>query len=130
MSVVARWRGQCGIGPVGAWFSAFGGELRPVRLPGQPDVNGPGSFGINPQAGGMRIFKTPMAERDLDFFVHCSDTVYRPSFKRIRSTTNAGAALEQSSPSKPGRRDDCECGNFRLATAIAFSRFVNRCRRS
>jgi len=58
----------------GSVFRSAPAGLRPVKFAWSADVNGQG-FGINPKAGGMRIFKT-MGERDLDFFVHCGDTIY------------------------------------------------------
>ncbi|WP_394788487.1 alkaline phosphatase D family protein [Rhodoferax sp.] len=47
---------------------------RKIRFAWSADVGGQG-FGINPQQGGMPIFKA-LADADLDFFVHCGDTVY------------------------------------------------------
>lgn len=47
---------------------------RAIRFAWSADVNGQG-FGINPEFGGLRIFET-MRQRDLDFFVHCGDTIY------------------------------------------------------
>ena len=49
-------------------------SARPIRFAWSADVNGQG-FGINPAAGGLRMFET-MRQRDLDFFVHLGDTVY------------------------------------------------------
>lgn len=45
-----------------------------VRLIWSGDVAGQG-FGINPDVGGMRIFRT-MADRNPQFFIHSGDTVY------------------------------------------------------
>ncbi|HQX57933.1 MAG TPA: alkaline phosphatase D family protein [Burkholderiaceae bacterium] len=58
----------------GTSFRSAPASRRPVRFAWSADVNGQG-FGINPEAGGMRIFET-MRQRELDFFVHCGDTIY------------------------------------------------------
>ena len=55
-------------------FRSVPATARPVRFAWSADVNGQG-FGINPEAGGLRMFET-MRQRDLDFFVHLGDTVY------------------------------------------------------
>lgn len=55
-------------------FRSAPSARRPIRFAWSADVNGQG-FGINPELGGMRIFET-MRQRDLDFFVHCGDTIY------------------------------------------------------
>lgn len=47
---------------------------RMVRFAWSADVNGQG-FGIDPAAGGLRMFET-MRRRNLDFFVHLGDTIY------------------------------------------------------
>lgn len=58
----------------GSVFRSAPTDKRPVRFAWSADVNGQG-FGINPQAGGLKIFET-MRQRDLDFFLHLGDTVY------------------------------------------------------
>lgn len=58
----------------GTSFRSAPSGRRPVRFAWSADVCGQG-FGINPEAGGMKIFET-MRQRDLDFFVHLGDTVY------------------------------------------------------
>jgi len=55
-------------------FRSAPAGLRAVKFAWSADVNGQG-FGINPEFGGLRIFET-MRQRDLDFFVHCGDTIY------------------------------------------------------
>ncbi|RYX93568.1 MAG: alkaline phosphatase [Comamonadaceae bacterium] len=55
-------------------FRSMPKSARTVRFAWSADVNGQG-FGINPEAGGLRMFET-MRQRDLDFFVHLGDTVY------------------------------------------------------
>ncbi|GHA09614.1 alkaline phosphatase [Oceanisphaera arctica] len=46
----------------------------PVRFLWSGDTAGQG-FGINPEVGGMKIYRT-MAEQEPDFFVHSGDTIY------------------------------------------------------
>lgn len=58
----------------GSVFRSAPTASRTVRFAWSADVNGQG-FGINPQAGGLKIFET-MRQRDLDFFLHLGDTVY------------------------------------------------------
>lgn len=55
-------------------FRSAPATARLIRFAWSADVNGQG-FGINPGFGGLRIFET-MRKRDLDFFVHCGDTIY------------------------------------------------------
>ena len=47
---------------------------RTIRFAWSADVNGQG-FGINPEWGGLKMFET-IRQRQLDFFIHCGDTVY------------------------------------------------------
>jgi alkaline phosphatase D len=47
---------------------------RPFRFTWSGDVCGQG-FGINPRAGGMRLFKAMRAAKP-DLFVHCGDVIY------------------------------------------------------
>ncbi len=62
-----RWQRQ-------SVFRATPASLRTVRFAWSADVNGQG-FGINLEAGGLRMFET-LRQRDLDFFVHLGDTIY------------------------------------------------------
>ncbi|MGI5120253.1 alkaline phosphatase D family protein [Marinactinospora thermotolerans] len=55
-------------------FRTPGGEDEPIRFVWGGDVAGQG-WGINPDFGGMRIFRA-MAECDPDFFLHSGDTCY------------------------------------------------------
>jgi len=95
-------------------FRSAPAGLRAVKFAWSADVNGQG-FGINPQAGGMRIFKT-MCERELDFFVHCGDTIYadhplphRIDDERGRSWSN----IVSSSKTKVAETIAEYRGNFR-----------------
>jgi alkaline phosphatase D len=60
--------------PVTGSFRLPPGPDEPVRFLWSGDVVGQG-FGINPDAGGMRIFAA-MAARDPDFFLCSGDTIY------------------------------------------------------
>ncbi len=80
-------------------FRSAPSVARRIRFGWSADVNGQG-FGINRNAGGMRMFDT-MRQRDFDFFVHLGDTVYadHPLQPRIdegggRSWTNVVTAAK------------------------------------
>lgn len=60
--------------PVTGVFRTAPSAARDVRLIWSGDVVGQG-FGINPDIGGMRVFRT-MADRNPQFFIHSGDTVY------------------------------------------------------
>ncbi|ORB56750.1 alkaline phosphatase [Mycobacteroides saopaulense] len=60
--------------PVTGVFRTAPASARNVRLIWSGDVAGQG-FGINPDLGGMKIFRT-MADRNPQFFIHSGDTVY------------------------------------------------------
>ncbi|AMT72407.1 alkaline phosphatase D family protein [Mycobacteroides immunogenum] len=60
--------------PLTGVFRTAPAAARNVRLIWSGDVAGQG-FGINPDLGGMRVFRT-MADRNPDFFLHSGDTVY------------------------------------------------------
>jgi alkaline phosphatase D len=60
--------------PVSGNFVTAPADRRDVRFIWSGDTAGQG-FGINPDWGGMRIYRT-MHERHADFFVHCGDTIY------------------------------------------------------
>lgn len=55
-------------------FRTAPAEKGPIRLQWSGDVCGQG-WGINPDLGGMRIWRT-MADRNPDLFLHSGDTVY------------------------------------------------------
>lgn len=74
-------------------FRSAPDTARPIRFAWSADVNGQG-FGINPEWGGLKMFET-IRRRELDFFVHCGDTIYadhplqhRVDDERGRSWTN------------------------------------------
>jgi alkaline phosphatase D len=60
--------------PITGHFRTAPRERRTVRFLWSGDTAGQG-WGINPEWGGMRIYRT-MRERAPDFFVHCGDQVY------------------------------------------------------
>jgi alkaline phosphatase D len=60
--------------PVTGSFRTPPARSEGVRFVWSGDVVGQG-WGINPDLGGMRIFRS-MADRDPDFFLHSGDTVY------------------------------------------------------
>lgn len=60
--------------PATGVFRTAPATARDVRLIWSGDVAGQG-FGINPDIGGMTVFRT-MAERNPHFFIHSGDTVY------------------------------------------------------
>lgn len=60
--------------PVTGVFRTAPAERGPIRLQWSGDVCGQG-FGINPDRGGMRVWRT-MADRHPDLFLHSGDTVY------------------------------------------------------
>lgn len=62
---------------------------RAVRFVWGGDVAGQG-WGINPEAGGMRIFEA-MRRRDPDFFLHSGDTIY------------ADGPIPEQAPAEDGR---------------------------
>jgi alkaline phosphatase D len=60
--------------PVTGRFRAAPNGARDIRFLWSGDTVGQG-FGINPDAGGMRIYET-MRRLDPDFFIHSGDTIY------------------------------------------------------
>lgn len=60
--------------PVSGSMLTGGYHKRPIRFVWSGDTAGQG-FGINPDFGGMKIYRTMLEQRP-DFFIHSGDTVY------------------------------------------------------
>ncbi len=63
--------------PVTGHFRTAPAQRRDIRFLWSGDMVGQG-YGINPERGGIPIFKT-MLERQPDFFLHSGDTIYADS---------------------------------------------------
>ena len=71
-----RWRSVEGTAVLNsdACFTTAADSARPVRFAWSADVCGQG-WGIDPERGGLRIFEV-LSTRQLDFFIHCGDSIY------------------------------------------------------